>query len=88
MTKTMIRKISDFTVALSYDDKFSGERVTREFWIPRCGGYVREGDQQVCVGLDCRGNTLSADDGVALLLTIRYHYYAMRDAEKREARIA
>ncbi len=35
MTKATIRQTADRTVSLSYDDEMTGERVTREFWVPR-----------------------------------------------------
>ena len=70
MTRTTIKLNSDDTVTLTYTDEMTDERVERVFWIPRSGGYVREGDSQVCNYLDSRGATLEAKDGDQLLSVI------------------
>ena len=84
-TKATIKQTADRTVSLSYDDEMTGERVTREFWIPRNDGtkYVREGDTQVCEGLSSRGNTLSVREASELLPLIRAEWKAAKAAERR-----
>ncbi|MEM6670546.1 MAG: hypothetical protein AAF661_15150 [Pseudomonadota bacterium] len=82
--KTSIKKTGSNTVTLKAIDPYSGEPVEREFWIPNSGGYVREGDRQVCVGLDRLGNTLDARDGDELLETIRYNWRIYRRNAARD----
>lgn len=78
-------------VSLSYDvDDYDGvHRVTRTFFCPDDGGYVREyrnGDwKQVCVRLNYMGSTLRCSSRDKLLTLIRREYKAMRREEKREA---
>jgi hypothetical protein len=83
-TKTTINADSTGNVTISYIDIF-GERVTREFTCPVAGGYVREGDRQVCERLSNMGNTLRCGQRSDLINLIRREYRAMRAAEKREA---
>ena len=78
MTRTTIKLNSDDTVTLTYTDEMTDERVERVFWIPRSGGYVREGDSQVCNYLDSRGATLEAKDGDQLLSVIRTEWKRRR----------
>jgi hypothetical protein len=87
MSKATIRKISDRTVALTFDDEFTGERRTREFWVTRSAGrkYVREGDKQVCDGLSHFGNTLQVNDADELLTLIRKQWKAIQAADRRAA---
>jgi hypothetical protein len=88
---TTIRKTADNEVTLTAIDPATGEAVTWTFWVPRCGGYVREGarhlptDPQVCAGLGHRGNTLTATDGDDLLRVIRREWAAYRRAAARWA---
>lgn len=85
MTKTTITQTDTGTVALSYDDAKTGERITREFTV--VGSDVREYDSRgnlhtVCSGLSSGGWVLSVGkDG--LLSTIRREYRAMRRAEAK-----
>jgi hypothetical protein len=89
--KTTIIKTGRNTVALNGIDPVSGERVSRLFWVPTGGGYVREGalhnssDPQVCAGLSRKGNCLFADDGDDLLRVIRREWRAYRRAAQRAA---
>ena len=74
-------------VTISYDD-FLGERVTRTFFCPTNGGYVREQDSrgqypQVCDGLSRRGNTLDCASRAELPAMIRREYRAMRRREDK-----
>jgi hypothetical protein len=88
---TTIRKTDTNEVTLNAVDPLTGEAVSRTYWVPRCGGYVREGalhlptDPQVCAGLGRRGNTLTATDGDDLLRTIRREWAAYRRAAARWA---
>jgi hypothetical protein len=84
MPRTTIKADSTGNVTLSYTDIF-GERVTRNFTCPMSGGYVREGDRQVCERLNNTGNTLQCGYRPDLIKVIRREYRAMRAAEKREA---
>ena len=81
--KTVFKKIDSSTVSISYDDYMTGERVTREFWIPISGGYIRESERQVCNGLSDRGYTLMANDQDDLLGAVRREYAAMRANDRR-----
>ena len=84
MTRTMITKTADKEVTLTAIDPWTDEPMTRVFWIPACGGYVREGehhtadDRQVCNGLERKGNTLRADNGDELLSIIRREWQVYR----------
>lgn len=74
-------------VTISYDDCF-GDRVTRTFFCPASGGYIRESVRdypQVCDQLAHSGSTLYAESGNDLIKIIRREYRSMRRAEKREA---
>ena len=71
-------KLYGHTVILRAIDPMTGEPMVREFSIPMSGGYIREGDSQVCQGLAHRGNTLTADDAHDLLRTIRREWKAYR----------
>ena len=82
--RTTITKTDDHTVILRAIDPMTDEPIEREFWIPRSGGYVREGDKQVCRYLDFRGDTLSAKDGDGLLQTVREEWAAYRKWAKQE----
>lgn len=84
--RTTIKLISANTVQLLAIDPATDEQITREFWIPCSGGYVREGDSQVCELLAHRGNTLQASDGEGLLKLIRTEWRRYRESEKRELR--
>lgn len=85
MTKTSITTDWTGRVTISYDDRYSGERVTREFSCPVDGGYVRDQDgKQVCERLCSLGSTLWASRA-ELAAVIRREYRAMRRAEAREA---
>jgi hypothetical protein len=91
MTKTTIRKTANNEVTVRAVDPLSGEAVTWTYWVPRCGGYVREGtrqlptDPQVCVGLGHRGTALTATDGDDLLRVIRCEWAAYRRSAARLA---
>jgi hypothetical protein len=82
MTKTTIRKTANNEVTVRAVDPLSGEAVTWTYWVPRGGGYVREGtlqlptDPQVCVGLGLLGTALTATDGDDLLRVIRSEWRA------------
>lgn len=84
MTRTTITKTADNEVTLTAIDPWADEPITRVFWIPTSGGYVREGDRhiaddrQVCNGLDRKGSTLMADDGDELLSIIRTEWKVCR----------
>ena len=84
MTRTTIKKTGTHEVTLTAIDPMSGEQVTRVFWTPTGGGYVREGaqhtanDRQVCASLSGRGNTLIASSGDDLLRTIRREWASYR----------
>ena len=74
-------------VTITYEDD-CGERVSREFFLSRDPGYVRELDSrqtfpQVCERLASTGNTLmcSRDE---LEDTIRREYRRMRRARRAE----
>jgi hypothetical protein len=88
---TTIRLTAANEVTLRAVDPVTGEAVTRVFWVPSCGGYVREGerhlptDPQVCAGLSRRGSTLTATDGDDLLRVIRREWAAYRRAAARLA---
>lgn len=84
MTRTTIRATASNYVELSFDHPMTGERVTREFHCPRNGGYVREGDKQVCGELSSMGYTLRVDDETELLPLIRREWRAAQAAERRE----
>lgn len=81
--RTTITKTGDYSVTLKAIDPMTDEQVEREFWIPRSGGYIREGDRHVCVGLSSRGSTLVADDVDDLLQTIRKNWQIHRRLTKR-----
>lgn len=68
------------SVTLVYADPYTGDEVTREFWIPNVSGsaYVREGDKQVCVGLCRLGNTLTVEPGQRLVDVIRAEWRSAR----------
>jgi hypothetical protein len=68
------------TVTIAYTNIW-GDRISRTFWIPAAGGYVRENSQQVCRKLSTRGDTLMSTRAT-LLADIRREYRAMRRAEK------
>lgn len=82
--RTTIKITAANEVTLSAIDPATDEQVTRVFWIPMSGGYVREGaghsgsDRQVCDGLAFRGATLSADTVENLLKLIRSEWAAYR----------
>jgi hypothetical protein len=72
-------------VTLEYDDFLEG-RVTREFFCPIDGGYVREivgsDAKQVCERLSRTGGTLTASSRTSLIDVIRREYKAMKRADK------
>jgi hypothetical protein len=79
-------------VTLEYDviDHAGTRRVTRVFWAPSQGGYVREYDKnscssQVCERLSSTGVTLSVTREEKLLDLIRKEYRAMRREDLRNA---
>lgn len=73
-------------VTLTYDDIYLDRRRTREFMVPRKGGYVMEcvGNdfKQVCDRLKSTGYTLRCGAKENLIDVIRREYRAMRAAEK------
>ena len=80
-----------WNVELEYHDRFSGEDVSRVFWVPTGGGHVRQttwkrpgvlGDQ-VCERLSSRGHTLWATPDT-LSAVIRREYRRMRRAYREE----
>jgi hypothetical protein len=88
MARTQITTDDYGYVTISYDHYYTGDRVTRTFFCPPDGGYVREscdGYPQVCERLASMGNTLLAGSRETLPKLIRREYQAMRAAEKREA---
>ena len=84
MTRTTITKTAENEVTLTAVDPISDEEINWVFWTPTSGGYVRKGaahsadDNQVCAGLDNRGNTLTATDGDDLLRLIRREWQVYR----------
>ena len=87
--KTTIKSDSIGFVTVSYDDCISGDRVTRTFFCPTGGGYVREQDSrqqypQVCDRLSSRGSTLTCKSRDNLIDLIRHEYRAMRRMEQIE----
>lgn len=71
MTKTTITQPQPGYVTLQYDGGVEG-LITRQFMVPRSGGFVREmrsGDwKQVCAGLSRTGPTLTATPETLLAL--------------------
>lgn len=88
MSRTTIIKTGDYEVTLTAVDPSDGENIRWVFWVPRSGGYIREGathsasDQQVCAGLSDRGPTLDARDGDDLLRVIRREWKTYRREAK------
>jgi hypothetical protein len=76
---TSIKRVGSNSVRLTYTDILYGRRVQREFTVPHCGGYVREDDKQVCVGLSRMGPTLVADPDT-LLDVIRKEWKSFKRA--------
>lgn len=84
MTRTKFNR-DENTVTLVAEDPFTGLRIQRTFNVPNRpeGGYVREGERQVCSGLSSMGPTLSATrDGLADC--IRREWKAYRENAKRQ----
>ena len=83
--KTIIKADKYGCVTISYDNNIYGERITRTFYCPIDGGYVREtnNNKQVCEKLDNRGATLTADSRAGLIDVVRREYTAMRRTEKK-----
>lgn len=87
MAKTQITQTGR-TVTISYDDAFTQERVTREFFSN--GAYIYEAGKngsswQVCDRLETKGSTLHAPKSDKKLIDIiRSEYKSMRAAEKSE----
>jgi hypothetical protein len=79
--KTKITYSHD-TVTIAYTNIW-GDRISRTFWVPATGGYVREGSQQVCRKLSTRGDTLMSTRAT-LLDDIRREYRAMRRSEQTQ----
>ena len=88
MAKRMRLIDSAWTVQIEYHDQFTGEDVTRNFWVPNAGGVVREdirnkdrwdfaGNKQVCEHLRSSGNTLWATPDT-LAAVIRREYKRLR----------
>ena len=73
---------SHATVKIVYTNIW-GDIVSRTFWVPAAGGYVREGSHQVCRKLSTRGDTLMSTRD-SLLADIRREYRAMRRSEKTQ----
>ena len=84
MTRTTILATHSNYVEMSYDHPLTGDRITRTFHCPRNGGYVREGDKQVCAYLSSMGYTLRVDDETELLPLIRREWRKAQAAERRE----
>lgn len=94
--RAKIRQIDTNYVQISYNDR-TDSRVTREFYVPVSGGYVRETalysngcerenhNAQVCVGLNPIGRALEAHPDT-LLDTIRAEYRRMRRWERAESK--
>jgi hypothetical protein len=81
MSRMKLTKTSNY-VTLSYTEPVTGEREIREFHVPFSGGYVREGDKQVCENLSHFGSTLTADPET-LADVIRQEYRSlMRNQQK------
>lgn len=79
MAKTSIKQTGFNTVELSYDNADGLARVTREFTVPHCGGYVRDASgRQVCRGLSSMGETLYCPDPSSLAEIIRKEWRASR----------
>lgn len=83
--RTTITTDTQGYVTIAYDD--DGERVSRTFFAPVDGGYVREVDSrgqypQVCDKLYSRGSTLRATRA-GLADVIRREWRARQVAEKR-----
>lgn len=82
--KTTIKQTGDHEVTLTAIDPITDEPISRVFWTPTSGGYIREGanhtadDKQVCAALGGRGNTLTAGNIDDLLATIRREWHAYR----------
>ena len=73
-------------VALSYDRKADGKRLSRTFYLPSAGGHVQEcfedgSRAQVCEGLERFGGTLTCGNREALPDLIRAEYRRMRRVE-------
>lgn len=83
--RTTIKQTAATEVTLNAEHPMTGEEITRVFWVPTNGGYVREGDTQVCEGLSDRGYTLEATDGADLLAVIRAEWAKFRRNEERAA---
>lgn len=81
MAKTRITTDTNGSVTIEYDHAIHDERITRTFRCPVDGGYVREGNSQVCDRLQSRGSTLMCSSRSALPGLIRREYRAMRRAE-------
>lgn len=84
MNRMRLTTLQPGHVRLEYPD--GDETVTREFFCPLAGGYVREWrpggpHNQVCDGLGNRGSTLVSTPD-ALAEDIRREYRAMRRAQK------
>ncbi len=84
MPRTTICATRSNYVEMSYDHPLTGDRTTREFHCPRNGGYVREGDKQVCAELSTMGITLRVDDEAQLLPLIRREWRKAQAAERRD----
>ena len=80
MTRTRIFQDGG-SVILQYNDQMTGDRITRTFYAPACGGYVRDDHhRQTCIGLAMSGPTLYIKNAADLLPTIRKHWKAARRA--------
>jgi hypothetical protein len=87
-TKTTFEELATNRCVVSYTDPCDGCRITREFFAPSEGGYVRENDgqqyPQVCEELASMGNTLKWRPGHPLMDLIRREYRRMRAGERRD----
>ena len=92
MNKARIQKIGDNSVSYHLPEdhplNIDLRPITREFFIPPGGGYVREYDldkrfPQVCQYLDRRGQTLSAANTEELLALVRTEHHRALSYKRR-----
>lgn len=86
MTRTTIRQGQNANqVILTYATDLGGRRF-RVFTCPHAGGYVREGDKQVCERLGSTGATLTAANAADLINVIRREWQAARRYDAKHMR--
>jgi predicted ATP-grasp superfamily ATP-dependent carboligase len=76
----------DGTFTIKYQEFLTGDRITRHFWAPSDGGYIREllpNLRQTCANLGVSGSTLQCDSRKHCYQVLRNAYTAMRKAEKK-----